>query len=357
MRATPLLDLRVEHPFYADLRCGDLIIAPTAATDAAMRRLSVTCKSFPDHVSLYAGLDARGAAIAAAAAPFALDFVLRPRGPELALVTDLTAIRAQAAPVFTNAGVAVADPLRLRLTTRTARAAEALVVGVPAAAERFVLAGRPLPGSTAADFAVTGAGAVAAVSEDLRRVTVDTSALAVGAAFQISYPTRPESPRGALAEIALVLDAALLAPAASPRAVVVPLAAAAAHWAYYVVMDYAGDVSTLRIVDATAGNGPRAIAFGDAGRTDLTQTPDPTDAAGLDLLRRNPGRRVVRLVSDAPVPAREIPLRQLELRLADTRLAAALRNPRPDRFVALRTAPAPAPAAIVLYDVLMLLAS
>jgi hypothetical protein len=122
-------------------------------------------------------------------------------------------------------------------------------------------------------------------------------------------------------------------------------------------MDFAGDIATLRIVDATPGNGPRAATFGDAGRVDLTQSPDPDDAVGLDLLRRNPGRRVVRLLSDAAVPARETPLRQLELRLADTRLLGALANPRPDRFVALRTAPAPAPAATVLYDVLMLLAN
>src|SRR5689334_22110859 len=60
MPAAPLLDLRVTHPFYADLRCGDLVIEPSAATEALMRRLRLTCKSFPDHVSLYAELTANG---------------------------------------------------------------------------------------------------------------------------------------------------------------------------------------------------------------------------------------------------------------------------------------------------------
>jgi hypothetical protein len=212
-----------------------------------------------------------------------------------------------------------------------------------------------LAGATAADFKVVGAGTVAAVSADLRRVSVDTAALVAGTPFQISYPVRPPRSRDAVAEVSLALDKALLSPAASPRAFVIPFTAAAARWAYYVVMDFAGDISTLRVVDATPGNGPRAVSFGDAGRVDLAQAPDPNDAVGTDLLRRNPGRRVVRLLSDAAVPAREAPLRQLELRLGDTRLLSPLANPRPDRFVSLKIAPAP--AAIVLYDVLMLLAN
>src|SRR5713226_2321608 len=278
MSAAPLLDLRVTHPFYANLRCGDLKIAPSAGTEALMRRLRLTCKAFPDHISLYAERDAAGVAFAAAAAPVSLDFVLRPRGAGFALITDLAAIGAQPAPLFTNAGVAAVDPLNLRLTTRTARATETLAVRTPSAHEPFVLAGAPLAGTTTAGFAVTGAG------------------------FQISYPVRPAKPNGALAEVALALDAVLLAPAATPRAFVVPLAAAASPWAYYVLTDLAADISTLRIVDATPGNGPRQITFADAGRVDLTQTPDAADAVGQDLIRRNPGRRVLRLLSDAPVP-------------------------------------------------------
>src|SRR5664279_3774003 len=79
MPAAPLLDLRVTHPFYADFRCGDLMIAPSAATEQLMRRLRLTCKAFPDHVSLYAELTPTGGAFAAAAAPVSLDFMLRPR--------------------------------------------------------------------------------------------------------------------------------------------------------------------------------------------------------------------------------------------------------------------------------------
>jgi hypothetical protein len=197
MPAAPLLDLRITHPFYADLRCGDLAIAPSAETVAMMRRLRLTCKTFQDHASLYAELGSGGGAFAAAAAPVSLDFVLRPRRADLALITDLAAIGAQLAPLFTNVGVV--DPLNLRLTTRTARATETLTVRTPAVNEAFVLGGMPLAGTTAAGFVVTGAGAVTGVAADLRRITVDTSAAAPGRAFQISYPVRPSRQSGALA--------------------------------------------------------------------------------------------------------------------------------------------------------------
>jgi hypothetical protein len=157
--------------------------------------------------------------------------------------------------------------------------------------------------------------------------------------------------------VSLALDAALLSPAAAPRTFVVALDSAASHWAYYIVMDFLGDISTLRIVDAMPGNGPRRVSFADTGRVDLTQGPDTSDPVGQDLIRRNPRRRVLRLLSDAPVPVREIPLGQLELHLADARLIAALPNPRLDQLVSLRTAPAPAPARTVRYHVLMLLSN
>jgi len=357
MPAAPLLDLRVTHPFYADFRCGDLMIAPSAATELLMRRLRLTCKAFPDHVSLYAELTPTGGAFAAAAAPVSLDFMLRPRGTEFTLITDLSGVAAQSAPVFTNTGVTPADPLNLRLTTRTARATDSLTVSAPSSGETFVLAAAPLAGTTAADLIVNGAGAVGNITADLRRITVNTSGLAAGATFKVSYPVRPARPSGALAEVSLALDATLLAPAGSPRAFVVPFTAAAAPWAYYVLTDSPADMSTLRIVDATPGNGPRRVSFADSGRVDLTKTPDSFDAVAQDLIRRYPGRRVLRLESDAEVAAREVPLAQLELHLADARLIASLPNPRPDSFVSLRTAPAPAPARIVHYSVLNLLSN
>ena len=71
-------------------------------------------------------------------------------------------------------------------------------------------------------------------------------------------------------------------------------------------------MSTLRIVDATPGNGPRRVSFADTGRVELSKTPDSLDAVAQDLIRRYPGRRVLRLLSDADVVASEHPLAQLD---------------------------------------------
>jgi len=357
MPAAALFDLRITHPFYTDTRCGDLSIAATPDTDALMRRLKLTPKIFADHVSVYAGLTGRGTAVAAAAAPVSLGFVLRLNRGEFPLITDLSSLSAQIAPLFTNAGVATADTMNLRLTTRTASTTQTLVSVASSAAETFALPASALPGAVPAEVSVSGAGAVKAVSPDGRAVTIDTSGIAKGASFQITYPVRPTRPPETLAEVALTLDAGLLTPAALPRGFIIPFAADASFWAYYVVMNFGGDISTLRIVDATPGNAPRAISFADNRRTDLSQTPDTGDAAGQDLLRRNPGRRVIRFLSDAAVPAREIPLSQLELHLGDVKLAGNLSNPQPGHFVALRNVPAPASNGPVLYQVLTLLSN
>jgi hypothetical protein len=357
MPAAPLLDIRVTHPYYADLRCGDFLIAPSEATAALMRRLRLTCKSFPDSVRLFAELDGEGGTFAAHAAPFSLDFALCPRSSHFASITRLSEINAEPAPLFTNDGIASADTVHLRLTSRKARTTETLMVWKPGLHEAFVLGGNPLHGATAADFVVAGAGAVMDLSSDLKRIAVDTSAIAQGATFQISYPVRAAKPQGALAEVALALDASLLVPATAPRAFVVPLAAAQECWVYYVVTNFSGDLSTLRIVDSTPGSGPRAIVFADSDRVELTATPDASDAVGQDLISRNPGRRVFRLLSNAPLEAREQPLGQLELRLADTPLLARLPNPRPDRLVLLRSGAGPPAVRPVRYQVLTLISS
>jgi hypothetical protein len=362
MRAVPVLELRVNHPFYDDRRCRDFAIAPTGAADVLMRRLRLICKPFADHVSLFAEVNAQGVPFAAAAAPLALDFFLRPRGAGFAMFTDLAPIAAQNAPLFTNAELPAADPLSLRLTSRAERGIETLTVRTGAAAESFVLAGRPQPGTAAAALRVETlgfAGSVQSLDLVANRVTVDTSAAKPGVRFDLSYPVSPTRPHDVFAEVELLLDDAVLgSPAAGPRTFLVPLAANAARWCFYVVTDYTGDISALRIVDTTPGGASNGIAFAAGGCIDLTQNPDLGDAVGQDLARRNSGRRILRLVSDAPVACRETPQRNLELHLGETRLGGALANPAPRNFAALANANTPSAAPeTVLYNVLMLIAN
>src|ERR1700760_3064719 len=235
MPAAALFDLRITHPFYTDTRCGDLSIAATPDTNALMRRLKLTSKIFVDHISVYAGLTGGGTAAAAAAAPVSLGFVLRLNRGEFPLITDLSSLSAQIAPLFTNADVVMADTMNLRLTTRTADTSQTLVSVAPSAAEAFTLVASALPATAPAGVSVSGAGAVKTVSPDGRTVTIDTSGIRKGASFQITYPVRPLRPPGTLAEVALILDAGLLTPAAAPRGFIIPFAASASFWAYYVV--------------------------------------------------------------------------------------------------------------------------
>ena len=355
MPSAPLFDVRVTHDYYADLRCEDFAIVPAAGTESAMSRLRLTYKSFPDRIRIYAELNATGEVIAAGAAPLSLNFALRPRGPGFAAITRLSELAQQQAPVFTNDGVAAANPLPLRLTSRRARAAESLVVSASASTEPFVLAGIPLAGTSAADFVVAGAGQVKSFTQNSKRITVDTSTIAPGTVFQVSYPVRAATSRGALADIALTLDAPLLKPMATPQAFVVPFTSADTRWAYYVVTDFSGDLSTLTVVDAAPGGGPRAITVADAGRLELTAANVNNDPVGADLLGRYPGQRVMRLLSNAPVATRDTPLGSLELRLTNAALITHLPNPPPDRLVLLQTEAASSLRQLVRYQVVMLL--
>jgi hypothetical protein len=354
MPSAPLFDISVTHDYYANLRCEDFAIVPAATTEAAMARLRLTYKSLSDRIRIYAELNAGGDALAAGAAPLSLDFALRPRSSSYAAITKLRDLAEQPAPLFTNDGVAATNPLPLRLTSRRARTSETLIVSAPASTEPFVLAGTPLNGATAADFTVTGAGPVKSVAASSKRITVDTSAMAPNTAFQVSYPVRAATSRGAIADIALILDAPLLKPMPTPRAFVVPFTSADSRWAYYVVTDFSGDLSTLTVVDAAPGGAPRAINVADAGRLELTAANVTGDAVGTDLLGRYP-TRVMRLLSDAPVATRDTPLGSLELRLTNAALISHLPNPPPDRLVLLQVEAPPSPRQMVRYQVVMLL--
>ena len=140
------------------------------------------------------------------------------------------------------------------------------------------------------EVSVSGAGAVKTVSPDGRTVTIDTSGIRKGASFQITYPVRPLRPPGTLAEVALILDAGLLTPAAAPRGFIIPFAASASFWAYYVVMDFGGDISPFvssrvvaRIKAAIARGGEAAKPADDGLGTTrppaANRTPTPARAA------------------------------------------------------------------------------
>lgn len=123
------------------------------------------------------------------------------------------------------------------------------------------------------------------------------------------------------------------------------------RWAYYVLVDRREIASELTIVDTGPADAEGPIVFGPAGRADLLDSPDPTDAVAREAARRWPGMPLVRFVSDMPVACREEP-RTLELRLGATKVWSPLPNPSLRRRAG-REGPAPPPRTEeVLYHVL-----
>jgi hypothetical protein len=117
----------------------------------------------------------------------------------------------------------------------------------------------------------------------------------------------------------------------------VPFAARAARWCYYLLTQRAEPLDAFRIA-VTSQPPAGALAFGDAGRRDLTAQPDPDDPIGQGLVQPVPGRRVLRFVADAALPCRQRPVPGIELYAGTTRLFSALPNPSPASSSALALA-------------------
>ena len=105
------------------------------------------------------------------------------------------------------------------------------------------------------------------------------------------------------------------------------LPVASARWCFHLVTDLSNPVAEWQIVRAAdaRGGGP---SFAAAGRTELTMA-EPGDPIGSALRAANPGRRVIRFLSDTAQPASEAAVAGLELRLGANRLLAALPTPAP----------------------------
>lgn len=103
MKHRPLADLRVRHAYYADGRCADLTITPSAAGARTAARLRWIVKNESDGVRVLAPVDEGGGPFIALDGA-RVELELRVANPELALFTELAEIRGMTAPVFVNPG-------------------------------------------------------------------------------------------------------------------------------------------------------------------------------------------------------------------------------------------------------------
>ena len=341
MSYVPLLDVRIAHPYYRDGRCPDIRVEPSDDTRRRLRGQRCVLRTRADGVAVLVELGDGGDPVVAFDEPVPLGFHLRLANPDFALFTDLDALAALPAPVFTDDG----DPrpnVPLRLTTRTRRAAETLAVARPGAREALTLAGNPLEDVGVDEFRVEGIGARGAVSAvafepEARRLVVDSRGAGAGERFRVDYPVRPRLPRGVLADLDVRIDAKRALAAPQPPASVVAFAPRQARWVYYLVTESSRRAADFRIVEGDATNGtPRrgaetgdanGVAFRDAERRDLGSKPDPSDPVAAQLAAMYPDRRRVRFISQRPVTCREAPWPQLALSLRGTALPGTLPHP------------------------------
>jgi len=322
----PLLELKVEHPFFASGQCAAASIAPDVAAAARMRGLRLLPRASPGRLALLADFtDAGETRVAIPEATLRFDLFLE---PWLLASTDLGGV--PPGTVFAAAG----GSKPMKPTQPQARSAETL--GKPAGKVARALSGRPRPGTKAADFGVAGPAGASVTAFDERSGTVSLDG--PQGPVTIDYPIAgPALPGIAAIEVPVSAAAAAKAWAGNPPMFRVALQAAAAPWCYHLVTDLPNPLAEWRI-EHPASDGP-AAAFAASGRAEIA-APDPSDPYGSELLGRSAPLRVLRFVSDAAVPCSEARARRIALFAGDRQLLPALPNPSPAAVRLLKGKPA-----------------
>ena len=116
MKHAEVATLLLRHEYYADGRCPDFAIEPSAETARLLRNHRCLCGTSPDGVRILTQLNATGQPFLPLPAAVTLRLELRLQNREFALFTDLTGLdRGAAVPQFTNAGAAVGNATELQL--------------------------------------------------------------------------------------------------------------------------------------------------------------------------------------------------------------------------------------------------
>lgn len=127
MKYAPILELLLTHTFYADGRCPDLAIEPSAETARVLQRHRCVLRSLPGGVRVITALDGSTGqpSLPLPQEGAALHFHLTLENSDFALFTDLTGINLTGIdgapkPLFTNAGMAAGSAGELELVPSTA---------------------------------------------------------------------------------------------------------------------------------------------------------------------------------------------------------------------------------------------
>ncbi len=274
MKYAALIELRINHPFYTDGRCPDLLIEPQGETARLFERHRCFLRSSPGLLRVVTPLDSIGFPLLPFRAGTSLFFDIRLANDDFALFTDLADIHATPSPLFTNAQFDAGVTGELQLISRTREDPE-----------------------THEEVPVKQAPGVLAELEIFLSPGDEIGRSPPTATFQLTFRSRQW------------------------------------RWAYYCITDLAADGGELSIMDNSPSGTIETLSFSDANRTKLDEHPDPFDPIATQIALRNPKMRCVRFISDQTVVCREEPRKFLELRLDDNRVTSPLPNPAMRSFM------------------------
>lgn len=318
MKYLPLFTLEIFHEYYADRRCSDFEIEVPPTTQKLLADCRCVLKPLPNGLRVLISATDQTTPFIPLPDKATFGFLLRLQNPNFALFTDLSTISSLAAPLYTNNGTTP----ELALTSRQTNQIERFTVRKPAKTDDFTLSGRPLKGLGLAGFQVNGLGSSAkpvSYDETGKVLRVNSSNAKAGDSFTVTYPTTPTLPLGVFA--ALEITPTGLSGGVNPFQIA--FKAKKVRWKYYVITSKSENVANLPGIE----DKDKLIAFDAAGRTNLTQTPDPADQVATDLAGKYPNTQTYRLASNTLVPCQETARKTIQLKIDGEKVMDALPNP------------------------------
>lgn len=319
MKYLPLFTLELFHEYYADRRCSDFEIEATPETQKLLANSRCVLKPMPNGLRVLISVTDQSTPFIPLPDKATFGFFLRLQNPNFVLFTDFSAISPLAAPLYSNK----ASTPELALASRQASQTERFTVRKPAKTDAFTLSGSPLKGLALTGFQVSGPGAIS-YDEVGKVLRVNSSTAKAGDTFTVTYPTTPALPQGVFAAVEIT-------PASLSGGVnkfQITFKAKKVRWKYYVITSKSDNVANLPGIE----DKDKAIVFDAAGRTNLTQTPDPADRVAAELTGKYPNTQTYRLASNALVPCQEATRKTIQLKIDGEKVMDALPNPALQNF-------------------------
>ena len=342
MKFLTLFTLRIRHTYYADARCRDFQIQPTAGTERFLRNLRYILKPLPDGIQVVTPLDDKGESLISMPAGARFGFRLRLTNPDLPLFTEISGITQKSAPLFTNEGLKLnnsgslgtgpgSNAIALTLSERTKSDTELFLLHKNESSARFVLAGRPLDGIAGGQFTLQGLDGDPKLTYNPgnKEIAVNVAAAPKDRVFSVSYPVKPRLARGVFAEVEIHNNESMPKLGEAQPEFQIRFEAKKAKWIYYFVTDLSPTRGAFAI---TSDPSCATLKFSAVPAEDsdtlakALETQYPTDA----------GFSLNRFVSDQPLSCQERAIKGLHLKQADQTIFEVLPNPATQNFCAVQ---------------------